>query len=101
MKIDVINIISLCNFKHQDFGVFASFLSGLAKNGVIEVPQPHPVFLCEKCKRPLWMEKMPCLYCLGKKDGQKLGTDCEHTWTVEEKIHCIKCGIFKSFLEKV
>lgn len=49
MKIHKENIIKICNWKHPDFGTFASFLDGLGNGDCIEIPEPQTMDLCPKC----------------------------------------------------
>ena len=100
MKIEKLNIIKICNWKHPDFGVFASFLCGLSKEEYINIPEPLKTTLCQECKQMKLDDSYgfgTCMYCCAMKKYDCL--QCNHTWTVEDKIHCVKCGIFKDFLE--
>lgn len=113
MKIEKKYIIEICNLSHPDFGAFAKHLDSLSQGKTyIEVPQPNIVHVCDECARPLWMEKTACLYCLGKKDGEKYGRESEMKqakknplldhkciFTTEDKPHCINCGVYKIWLE--
>lgn len=102
MKIEKKYIIERCNLSHPDFGTFAAFLDGLgAGQSYIEIAKPDTVHICKECTRPLFLDTKLCLYCAGVEAANKKNPllDHNHCFTIEDKPHCIKCGVYQKWLE--